>query len=83
MGQSDILEYLRNERLCGNDGFFTRKMIEQAMTHKGLGALRVREQLNALYVYKFLEVRINYRWERGYRLRKQYIRPKGVTVRAS
>jgi hypothetical protein len=74
LGQSDILDWLRQRRLSGDHSYFTRKEIEQAMSSKGLKAYNVRAQLNALYVYHYLDVDYDLDWpfNRRYRLKKKY-----------
>lgn len=74
MSQHEIFDWLRSRRLAGDHAFYTRKEIEAACRANGTGGLRVRAQLDALYVYRFLEVRVADRFSRRYRLRAKYLK---------
>ena len=77
MGQSDIIDWLRDRRLRGGHRFFYRKELESAMSANGLSVLQCRQQLNKLYVYHYLEVRFDTAWTRRYRLKRKYISLRG------
>lgn len=72
MGQSEIMEWMAQERFKSNK-FFSVKEIEAAMLAKGLSILRIRSQLNALYVYHYLDIRVDKHFIRHYRLRFKYM----------
>lgn len=74
MAQTDILDWLREQRLSSKtrDSFFYAKEIEDALVAKGVSIINIRAQLNALYVYRYLEVRSDEHFTRRYRLKAQY-----------
>lgn len=78
MGQADIMDWLGERRLAGDDRFFSREQIERAMLDKGLSVFRCRRQLNKLYVYHYLEIRLDGFFNRSYRLKRKYIKGRGA-----
>lgn len=85
MGQVDILDWLRERRLDKRTAnrFYSAREIECAMVERGVSALNVRGQLNALYVYHYLDVKIDkpsarmaQYFMRRYRLKEDYVEVK-------
>ena len=74
MGQTDIIDWLRVMRASSKfkDRFFYVREIEQAMVLKGVSIVNIHAQLNALYVYHYLDVRRDEHFLRRYRLKQQY-----------
>lgn len=77
MGQVEIMDWLRERRVAGDDRFFSREQIENAMIERGLSVFRCRRQLNKLYVYHYLEIKLDGFWNRSYRLKRKYISERG------
>ena len=77
MGQSDIMEWLRERRLMEDHRFFSPRDIEREMGARGVGVIQCRRQLNKLYYFQFLEIRLDTLWNRRYRLKKKYINKGG------
>lgn len=73
MSQSDILEWLKGRRLAGDERFFSARDIEKEMLSVGVSVLKCRRQLNKLYTYKYLEIRLDTLWNRRYRLKRRYV----------
>lgn len=61
MGQSEIIEFLKNERRF-TDKFFTAKEISEAMLRRGYSH-RVYEELAKLMVYNLIEWKGEGVWE--------------------
>lgn len=73
MGQNEIFAWLAARRRAGDHRFFSRKEIEKEVG----GGYRIYGQLDALYLFKYLEVRMAGFSSRRYRLRARYV-PGGV-----
>lgn len=77
MSQTDIYEYLKNQRRAGNDKFFTIKEVETHLKIIGCSIHNVNIQLLKLYNHGFLDIKIKtnvkgkpwYGWNRKYRIK--------------
>jgi len=82
MGQSEIFEFLKTERLSGNEEFMsitwiTKRMSElDAYSTKGkLDRNCVGRQINRMYAHGFLEIRVNpTSWRRYFRIKVKYLK---------
>jgi hypothetical protein len=80
MGQDFIIEWLRLQRLSGDNNFFSVKQINKAMQDYGLPfGNNISLQVNKLYAGGFLEIRLKHGkiWHtyrnRKFRLKKYYV----------
>jgi len=76
MGQQEIILWLRDRRLCGDESYWSVKEIEQAIindvrSHGSGGG--VWRQINKLYAYGFLEIDDESRFRRRFRLADKHL----------
>lgn len=72
MTQYDIFEWLRRQRLTGNDQYFTVAQIRSGLAF-GHGAIIVHKKVVQLYNFGFLERTEEHVWLRRYRVKKKYV----------
>ena len=81
MGQVEILEYLRKERIKGNDGFISAMKIKNDLSKSGENPQHTHTKLLKLYNYGYLEIDVQQvvkgkPWmghHKKYRIKKKYI----------
>lgn len=77
MAQVEIWDFLKNQRMKGNDKFFSAEEVVRALRLNGSDGLQnVRKQLNKLVLYDFMEVHSRLddrglwpRWRKKYRVK--------------
>lgn len=78
MGQIEVYEFLKNQRLCGCMAFFSCRAVERAFIDSNFspGVVRgVRGDLLRLELSGYLEAKINpKRWVRCWRLKVKYVK---------
>ena len=75
VGQSEVFNYLKQQRLSGNDKFFSALEVQKAIPNQRSLSATYR-QLNKLAHYDFLEVIMTgkvYDWRRLFRMKKEYL----------
>jgi len=56
VAETEVLEWLANQRLGGNDGFFTLKNIYAGVGYKNRGNSYIAKQVKRLYLFGFVEI---------------------------
>lgn len=78
MGQIEVYEFLKNQRLSGVDAFFSCRAVECALKERGFsgGVIKgVRGDLLRLEFSDYLEARIEEKaWVRCWRIKSKYAR---------
>ena len=69
MGQHEVFNFLARQRKIGNNKYFESKEVYKALESN---YIPTRRQLNQLYVYGYLEIRIK-GFTKTFRLKKKYI----------
>lgn len=84
MGQIEVYELLKNQRLSGNESFFSISEIEKLMKDAGYtnGCIKsVRASVLTLYEYKYLDGKMITKWsdwKKVFRLSdKKFLEEKG------
>jgi hypothetical protein len=76
LGQIEVYEFLKNERLCGNDCFYTCSKIQKVLREQGLSSglvQGVRGDLLRLEFTGYLDAKIDANgWLRTWRLKLKY-----------
>ena len=80
MGQTEIYEYLKKKRVCGEDRFFTIKEVETHLADLGQNPKNTGTKLLKLYNHGYLEIRVKplvkgrpwHGWNRKYRIKEKY-----------
>lgn len=78
MGQTEIHEYLKKQRMMGNDHYFSVKEVEVAMKECGVSGNRIGVKLLKLHHWGYLEIKAKpiipgkpwYGWNRQYRAKE-------------
>ena len=79
MGQEEIFSFLKNQRLSGNNKFFSAKEVHNALkTVEGCPKVlyNTHRMLNQLEAYGFLELQMSgkvYEWKRLFRIKEDYL----------
>lgn len=80
MGQIEVYEILKKERLTGNEAFFCVREVAKLLTEEGFENNNydmARKSLMKLSLSGYLEVKMSGRfsdWKRLYRLKSKYVK---------
>jgi hypothetical protein len=79
MGQYEVYDFLKTERMAGNDAFFTVREIQRFLRDRGFGVSvigTVYKNLVALEMTNYLDVQFRgdgfREWKAGFRLKQKY-----------
>jgi len=82
VGQIEVFNWLKKQRLTGSDKYFTLEEIEKGLKESGCsnGMLRaLRGDILKLELYDYLDVKLEGKfltWNRKYRLKDKYLLTK-------
>ena len=80
MGQIEVYEWLKKQRMTGDDRYWRPKEIERGMHDAGYDQCRrssLMRNCNMLYQYGYLEIKMTGKfsdWQRMFRVKSQYLK---------
>ena len=82
MTQSDIFDYLKKQRLKGNDEYISVEKVEKYLKRRKQSLNRVGVKLLKLHHWGYLEIKVKpkvkgkywHGWNRSYRIKMRYLK---------